>query len=100
MRVLEGDAELYDQIFWLSERQLKRYRNGIERNSTRTQTVVIMVDELDRCLPSYAIKVLERIHHVFNEIGKCGGYSRNGEKTDRVIHYIKFMGRRWMPIDI
>ena len=27
-----------------------------------------MVDELDRCLPLYAIKVLERIHHVFNEI--------------------------------
>ena len=27
-----------------------------------------MVDELDRCLPSYAIKVLERIHHVFNEL--------------------------------
>jgi hypothetical protein len=29
---------------------------------------VLIVDELDRCLPSYAIKVLERIHHVFNEL--------------------------------
>ncbi len=27
-------------------------------------TVVIMVDELDRCLPEYAIKVLERLHHL------------------------------------
>ncbi len=25
-----------------------------------------MVDELDRCLPQYAIKVLERLHHIFN----------------------------------
>ena len=29
-----------------------------------TQTVVIVVDELDRCLPEYAIKVLERLHHL------------------------------------
>lgn len=32
----------------------------------KDQTVVIIVDELDRCLPTYAIKVLERIHHIFN----------------------------------
>lgn len=25
--------------------------------------IVLMVDELDRCLPDYAIKVLERLHH-------------------------------------
>ena len=35
---------------------------------SKDQTVVIIVDELDRCLPSYAIKVLERIHHIFNEL--------------------------------
>ncbi len=28
------------------------------------QTVVFVVDELDRCLPEYAIKVLERLHHL------------------------------------
>lgn len=28
------------------------------------QTVVFMVDELDRCLPEYSIKVLERLHHL------------------------------------
>lgn len=27
-------------------------------------TVVIIVDELDRCLPEYAIKILERLHHL------------------------------------
>ncbi len=30
----------------------------------RDYTVVILVDELDRCLPEYTIKVLERIHHL------------------------------------
>lgn len=31
------------------------------------QTVIIIVDELDRCLPEYAIKVLERLHHLTEE---------------------------------
>lgn len=34
----------------------------------KDQTVVFVVDELDRCLPEYAIKVLERIHHLFDGI--------------------------------
>lgn len=28
------------------------------------KTIVFVVDELDRCLPEYAIKVLERLHHI------------------------------------
>lgn len=34
----------------------------------KEQTVIFVVDELDRCLPEYAIKVLERLHHLFNGI--------------------------------
>ncbi len=30
-------------------------------------TVIIIVDELDRCIPEYAIKVLERLHHLTEE---------------------------------
>lgn len=32
------------------------------------KTVVFVVDELDRCMPAYAIKVLERLHHLFEGI--------------------------------
>ena len=31
-------------------------------------TLVFAVDELDRCLPEYATKVLERLHHVTDEL--------------------------------
>ena len=30
--------------------------------------MLLIVDELDRCLPTYAIKVLERLHHLFDGI--------------------------------
>lgn len=64
--VPEGDVKIYDKYFSF-QKVVKKVQNQIEKIS-QTQTVVIMVDELDRCLPLYAIKVLERIHHVFNEI--------------------------------
>ena len=32
------------------------------------RTVIFVVDELDRCIPEYQIKVLERLHHIFNNI--------------------------------
>lgn len=31
----------------------------------KDKTVLLVVDELDRCMPEYAIKVLERLHHMF-----------------------------------
>lgn len=34
------------------------------RDLSKDQTIVFMVDELDRCLPEYSIKVLERLHHL------------------------------------
>ena len=33
-----------------------------------SKTVIIFIDELDRCLPTYAIKVLERVHHLFSDL--------------------------------
>lgn len=46
---------------------LKKLRETMD-SLAQDQTVVIVVDELDRCLPEYTIKVLERLHHVFDGI--------------------------------
>lgn len=35
---------------------------------SKEKTLVFCVDELDRCLPEYAIKVLERLHHITEDI--------------------------------
>ena len=49
------------------KKKLAKLKNTIGSLS-KDQTVLFVVDELDRCLPEYAIKVLERLHHVFDEI--------------------------------
>ena len=36
---------------------------------TSQKRIVIIIDELDRCTPGYAIKTLEAIHHVFDSDG-------------------------------
>lgn len=38
--------------------------SGLLQDLAKNYTVVILVDELDRCLPEYAVKVLERLHHL------------------------------------
>lgn len=49
------------------KKNIKDLRTALSKLSN-DQTVLFVVDELDRCLPEYAIKVLERLHHVFDEL--------------------------------
>ena len=62
----EDAGKIYDKYFGF-QNVVKEVQEQIKKIA-EDQTVIIMVDELDRCLPLYAIKVLERIHHVFNEL--------------------------------
>ena len=38
------------------------------RDISKDKTIIFIVDELDRCLPEYAIKVLERLHHISEDV--------------------------------
>lgn len=39
-------------------------------NKLSCQTpIIFVVDELDRCVPTFAIKTLERLHHIFYKVG-------------------------------
>lgn len=48
------------------------YIDGLEllknelKKITKEKSIIILVDELDRCAPDYALKVLNRLHHLFN----------------------------------
>ena len=52
----------YDQYF--SFKQVMCELSDQLSKLSNEYTLVILVDELDRCLPEYAIKVLERLHHL------------------------------------
>ena len=60
------DYSVFDEWFAF-KKTLDDTRKTIKEISA-DKTIVIVVDELDRCLPDYAIKVLERMHHLFNEL--------------------------------
>ena len=81
------------------EEARSKVRNELIYLATNTK-IVLLVDELDRCLPDYAIKVLERLHHfVFNIPGLqtvtavdktqltsiINSYYGNGTNVDRYL---------------
>lgn len=60
---VKNDFDPYDDF----KKSLKNLQKAVASLSAN-QTVIFVVDELDRCLPEYAIKVLERLHHLFTGI--------------------------------
>lgn len=56
------DEHAYDVYFSLNKVMRKLFE--LLKSISEDYTVVFLVDELDRCLPEYAIKVLERLHHL------------------------------------
>lgn len=63
----EGAAayeEEHDYDVYFGFNKVMRELTSLLRELAEDYTVVFLVDELDRCLPKYAIKVLERLHHL------------------------------------
>ncbi|MHC1722167.1 MAG: P-loop NTPase fold protein [Aminipila sp.] len=63
---IDNEAVQFDNLFSF-RKTLDNTRKKI-KELAKEKTLIIVVDELDRCLPEYAIKVLERLHHLFAEI--------------------------------
>ena len=61
LRELENQID----IFLPLKKVISEIRSQL-RDLAKDVTVLFVVDELDRCLPEYAIKVLERLHHICN----------------------------------
>jgi len=61
-----NSRNIFDNMFAFKStfETIKKYIQEFSSN----HTVIIIVDEIDRCLPQYAIKILERLHHIFFDI--------------------------------
>ena len=69
--VLDGKkegAEVYenehDYDAYFNFNKIMTELSDIIQSLAEKYTIIFMMDELDRCLPEYAIKVLERLHHL------------------------------------
>lgn len=62
----KAETRSFDE-FYSFKKAIQQAQEEIQK-LTKDSTLVVVVDELDRCLPSYAIKVLERLHHLFASI--------------------------------
>lgn len=62
----DAEAQILDSNHYLNK-TMKELKDGLKKESNNI-TIIVVVDELDRCLPEYAIKVLERLHHIFGDM--------------------------------
>lgn len=60
------NAQEYDSYY--AFRKAIRFAQESIQQLSEQRTVIVIVDELDRCPPSYATKVMERLHHLFSEL--------------------------------
>ena len=65
---VEGIEKAHDfDDYYSFKKALEELKKKLEELSEE-YTLVFAVDELDRCLPEYAIKVLERLHHISENV--------------------------------
>lgn len=61
------DAENEFDVMFNFSQTIEKVRKKLQEIAEE-RTIVLFVDELDRCIPQYAIKVLERLHHIFYDL--------------------------------
>lgn len=60
----ENYKEKHNYDAYFSFKQTIEELGNLLKSLSEKYTIVFLVDELDRCMPEYAIKVLERLHHL------------------------------------
>lgn len=60
-RMIDNDVDEYLSL----KQTLTKLRVCLSKLNKK---IVFIIDEIDRCLPDYAVKVLERTHHLFEEL--------------------------------
>lgn len=75
------------------EASLEELRETLEEFAAEDGPVVVIIDELDRCVPTYAVQMLEVLAHIFRIPGFCfilSAYREELEKTVRHVYGVNF----------
>lgn len=77
--LVENNTDTYNTL----KQTLERLRECLTKLKKK---IVFIVDEIDRCLPDYAVKVLERTHHLFEGLkGSMTIYSMDKSQLSNLI---------------
>lgn len=68
--------------------KLSSVAQNLVSNGEMKQPVFIFIDELDRCRPDYAVRLLEVVKHIFNSKGICFISSVNIDQLQKSIKTI------------
>ena len=68
-----------------SLRKSLRIMQAVLNKLASEKKLVIVIDELDRCLPAYQIKILERMHHLIDGQSSITIYAINPEQLRKTI---------------
>ena len=55
---------------------------------TKKEKIIILFDEMDRCLPTYAIQILEKVNHLFNISGITSLIAVDNNQLEKTVETI------------
>ena len=69
-------------------RELELFSQKLAAQNKTTKPLVIVIDELDRCRPDYAIKVLETVKHLFSVSGVVFVIATDSRQLSNAIRHV------------
>lgn len=82
--IIDDGIEKVFENFEKAEENLKIFRDAMAKVAEK-QKIVIVIDELDRCRPSFALALLEKIKHVFDVQGVSFLLAVNIKQTEAIV---------------
>ncbi|WP_115045170.1 KAP family P-loop NTPase fold protein [Xanthomonas arboricola] len=80
----EAHKSFEDRLAWVRDKLLERSGRSLIDGGK----VVIIIDELDRCKPSYAISMLERVKHLFEIKGFIFVIATDGKNLPEAVRSV------------
>ena len=89
-KLFDGTLEAMIEGFQTTEKATADFRKRLEKiveklGGEERKPVFILVDELDRCRPSYAVQLLERVKHLFDVDGVVFVFATNSDQLKHSI---------------
>ncbi|SOC93547.1 KAP family P-loop domain-containing protein [Rhizobium sp. AN5] len=89
-KLFDGTLEAMIEGFQTTEKATADFRKRLEKileelGGEERKPIFILVDELDRCRPSYAVQLLERVKHLFDVDGIVFVFATNSDQLKHSI---------------